>query len=279
MNLSLLVAISIFSAAGFAQEEAYEPAKPKSQWAIFTYDIGNVFGAVGHSYTRPLHWKGSQWGSFAMVFAGTGTSYLMDDVANDFFNDQGKGMPKILKDYGRSYGSPEINYLATSGVYLSGFLAKDEKLRRTGVLLLASATSTGLLQQVFKSVIGRARPVSGKSKDTFDPFNRDRNFHSFPSGHAMLAFSNAYAIGKQFKNPWIKGGIYTIGLIPGLSRLWEGQHWFSDVVLGVVISIFTVESIDKYLDTKYNEKYNQKKKKVQWNMTFAPNSLGISLNF
>ena len=70
-------------------------------------------------------------------------------------------------------------------------------------------------------MVGRARPVANLGKDTFDPFNSSRNFHSFPSGHALLAFTNAYAIGKQFKNPWVKAGIYTVGAIPGISRVWD----------------------------------------------------------
>ena len=114
---------------------------------------------------------------------------------------------------------------------------------------------------------------------TFSETHLVSDFHSFPSGHAILAFTNAYAIGKQFKNPWIKTGIYIVGLVPGISRLWEGQHWFTDVALGVAISIFTVESIDKYLDKKYDQKYNSQDKKVSWNMHFGPGQVGFSARF
>ena len=95
----------------------------------------------------------------------------------------------------------------------------------------------------------------------------------------MLAFTNAYAIAKQFKSPWVKAGIYTVGLIPGVSRLWENQHWFTDVALGVVLSILTVESIDRYLDSKYDEKYNNHAKTVSWNLNFSPNQIGIVARF
>ena len=130
-----------------------------------------------------------------------------------------------------------------------------------------------------KYPFGRARPTSGKSKDTFDPFSGDREFHSFPSGHTILSFTNAYAIAKQFKNPWLKAGIYTVGIIPGLSRLWRGDHWLSDVAFGVAVSIFTVESIDRYLDKKYDEKYNDEGKKVSWNLNFGPGQLGVRMQF
>lgn len=91
--------------------------------------------------------------------------------------------------------------------------------------------------------------------------------------------TNAHAIAKQFKSPWVKGGIYTLGSIPAISRLWEGKHWLSDVVLGVAISIFTVESIDRYLDKKYNEKYNDKSKNLSWKLNFGPGRIGVVVQF
>ncbi|AIZ41503.1 phosphatase PAP2 family protein [Cellulophaga baltica] len=247
----------------------------ETTWQSFKYDLGSVFGGVGYSYTRPLHWQGKQWATLGAITAGTGILYIFDEETSNFSIRQKEGIPEFIRDYGSEFGSPQYNYMFTGGVYLTGLVTKNEKLRRTGVLLIASATSAGLLQQLTKSLVGRARPVSGKTKDTFDPFNPSRNFHSFPSGHTMLAFTNAYAIAKQFKNPWTKAGIYTVGLIPGVSRMWDGQHWLTDVALGVAISIFTVESIDRYLDGRYDEKYNNQSKKVSWNLDLGPGKIGI----
>ena len=272
---TLLILLSFLNSSA----QGSTSAKKDTRWQMFTYDVGNMFTAVGHSYTRPLHWKSEQWTQFGGVAAGTGFLYLFDTSTSGFMRNQRDGVPEIIRDYGEFYGRPENNYIATGGVYLAGLISKNEKLRRTGVLLVASATSTGLLQQILKSVVGRARPVAGLGKDTFDPFNSDRKFHSFPSGHALLVFSNAYAIGKQFKSPWIKAGIYTLGAIPGISRVWDGQHWLSDVALAWALSIVTVESIDRYLDKKYDEKYNDQQKDVSWNLNFGPGTVGVSMNF
>lgn len=251
----------------------------QTRWQLFKYDAGNIFKGVGHSYIQPLKWKEKQWTQFGGLLAGTGAVYLIDDDTSRFIRANRESVPTFVRRYGEFYGNPENNYLVTSGVYLVGLIAKNEKLRRTGVLLIASATSAGLLQQVLKSVAGRARPVAELGKDTFDPFNSNRNFHSFPSGHALMAFTNAYAIGKQFKSPWIKAGIYTVGAIPGISRLWDGQHWLSDVLFSWAISIATVECIDRYLDKKYDQKYFDRSKKVSWNLNFGPGTLGVSMQF
>lgn len=247
----------------------------------FTYDLGSIFGGVGFSYSRPLHWQGQQWGHFGMLAGATGAAYLVDTPVSDYFVGIRDDVPKFIRDYGWEIGSPANNYMITGAVYLTGLISKDQKLRRTGVLLVASATSAGFLQQVMKSAIGRARPLSGKGKDTFKPFwPADNNYHSFPSGHAILAFTNAYAIAKQFQNPWVKAGIYTVGLVPGISRLWEGKHWLSDVVFSIGVSIFTVEAIDRYLDRRYSEKYGMDSQDTtQWNLTFGPGTVGVQWQF
>lgn len=274
-----LVLTIVLTAQIYSQNTPENVPPSQNTWQLFTYDFANIFKGVGHSYGRPLQWKGQQWATLGAIVGGTGLLYIFDEETSDFSRNQRDGIPKFIKGYGTNFGSPQYNYMFTGGVYLTGLFTKNEKLRRTGVLLVSSATSAGLLQQLTKSVIGRARPVSGKSKDTFDPFNPNRDFHSFPSGHTMLAFSNAYVIAKHFKNPWAKAGIYTVGLIPGISRLWDGEHWFTDFALGVVTSIFIVESIDRYLDGKYKQKYNQDGKKVSWNLNFAPGRIGITGRF
>ena len=267
----------LLSSPIFGQDEA--AAVSETTWQLLKYDMGNVFKGMGYAYSRPLHWKGKQWLTFGGITAGTGVIYLFDEESSEYFRNQKEHIPKAIRDYGWNVGSPQKNYMITGAVYLTGLFTKNEKLRRTGVLLISSASTAGLLQQLTKSVIGRARPESGKSKDTFDPFNPNRSYHSFPSGHTMLAFTNAYAIAKQFKSPWVKAGIYAVGLVPGVSRLWDDQHWFSDVALGVVISILTVESIDRYLDRNYEQKYNDQTKKVSWNLNFSPGQIGVVARF
>ena len=277
---SLKYIFLFFAVLSLSAQDVKSPKQDKL-WNNFTYDLGNIFGGVGYAYSRPLHWQGNDFANFGYLTGGTLLLFTVDDEINDWTNGFREDVPNVILDYGHEYGSPENNYMLTGGVYLAGLFTKNEKLRRTGVLLISSATAGGFLQQVSKRIIGRARPKSGDSSSTFDPFHLDRvfNYDSFPSGHAMLAFSNAYAIAKQFKSPWVKVGLYTLGSIPGFVRVVDNFHWFSDVAFSTVLSIFIVESIDRYLDTKYDEKYNQTAKKVSWNLSFGPNTMGVSLRF
>lgn len=139
------------------------------RWQLLTYDMASIFRGIGYSYSRPLHWQRKQWSQFGATLGATGLAYLVDGPTSTYFRGIKQDVPKFIRDYGLEYGSPANNYLLTGGVYVAGLVAKDPKLRRTGVLLIASASAAGLLQQILKSAIGRARPVSGEGKATFKP--------------------------------------------------------------------------------------------------------------
>lgn len=272
---TLIIIIIIVSQNGNSQELKED----KTLWQNFTYDMGNVFKGVGFTYTRPLHWQGNDFLKFGGVVTTTFGLYLIDNNIQREFKNHKDDIPKTILDYGRYAGNPQNNYGLTGAIYLTGLFTKNEKLRRTGVLLLSSATATGLIQQFTKSAIGRARPGAELGKNHFRPFGGSVAYRSFPSGHAVLTFTNAHIIAKQFKSWWVKAPIYTIGVIPGLSRIYEDAHWASDIFLSWAMSYFVVEAIDSYLDRKYKQKYNNKKNKSSLSLRFNGNTIGAVITF
>lgn len=253
----------------------------QTTWQTFKYDMGSVIKGIGHAYSRPTQWKGKQWLNFAGIATGTVLVSFVDDEFDHWVDGFRKDIPNGVLDFGGRYARPEGNYALTGAVYFTGLFIKDEKLRRTGILMMASTITGGFLQQLGVRILGRARPLSGESSGVFDPFlfKEVKGYDSFFSGHTVLSFANAYAIAKQFKNPWVKAGIYTVGMIPGFTRIVVSKHWLSDVAFGTIMSILIVESIDKYLDTRYQQKYNRNDKKVSWDLNFAPGQIGLTLRF
>ena len=255
----------------------------KNLWQNFTYDLGNMAGGMGYAYSRPLYQKKKQFTHFGYIAAGTTSLYFIDDNVDRWADGWRGDVPRWLVNYGNDVGSPNNNFMLTGAVYLAGLFTENPKLRRTGVLLISSASAAGLMQQITKRIIGRARPKANVGKDVFDPLHFDRvyDYDSFPSGHVMLGFTNAYAIAKQFKSPWVKAGLYTIGSIPGLSRIIDRFHWFSDVAFSTALSIFIVEAVDRFLDNKYDQKYNpiKKEQKVVWDLKVTPQTFGVVMNF
>ena len=277
----ILIVFLFFYSSFISSQTIPKSFEDLTTWQTFKYDMGSVFKGIGNSYSRPLHWKGNQWLNFAGVATGTALLTFVDDEFDDWADGIRGDVPNSILDFGHRHTRPEGNYGLTGAVYFTGLFTKNEKLRRAGVLMMASTITGGILQQLTVRFIGRARPLTGESADSFDPFlfKEVKRYDSFFSGHTILSFTNAYAIAKQFKNPWVKAGIYTVGMIPGFTRIVIKKHWLSDVAFGTLMSILIVESIDKYLDFRYSQKYNNNDKKVSWDLSFAPGQIGLTLNF
>ncbi len=244
-------------------------------WQLAKYDATSVGGGLLHAYSRPLHWDGDDWATFGFVAGGTALLYFVDDETSEFFRNQEDSSPTVLKEFGERFGSPQVTYGITGSVYLFGLFTKNEPVRETGVLLISSATAVGLIQTVLKTTVGRSRPQNNEGKFSFKPFSGESGFRSFPSGHTILSFTTAYAIAKQFDNPWVKAGIYTVGMISPISRIVNGAHWLTDVALSMAISIATVDAIDNYLNGKKRYPGDRHNKGITWNINFGIGSMGI----
>ncbi len=251
------------------------PQNTMSRWQMIKYDGASVFGGVKHVYTSPLRWKGKDWLTFGGIMAGNAILLAVDEPANDVFIKQGSGVPDLIKEAGFRFGKPLLNYGLTTSVYTLGLLTKNEKIRKTGVLLIASATAGGLLQTLSKTAVGRARPLTGEGSLSFRFWSSGAGYHSFPSGHAILSFTTAHAFAKQFDNLFVKGGIYALGLVTPVSRLWEGAHWLTDVTLGLALSVVIVDSVDNYLKKDDRYVHGAKKHKIRWNLRLGASQIGV----
>lgn len=251
--------------------------KKNTIWQNLKYDGVTAFGAVKHTYASPFHWERKEFTQAGAVILGTVILSFADETASTFFADQGKKIPQNIKDFGWYFGSPQNNYGITGSIYFFGLFTNNEKIRRTGVLMIASATASGIIQSIAKTVAGRARPSTGFGHTHFKPFANKASNNSFPSGHTILSFTTAYSIGKQFTNPFARYGIYAFGLISPVSRLWEQQHWLTDVGLSLVMSVVVVDCIDGYLkkEKKYSYTYHDPHK-IKWSLSVGVGTIGVA---
>ena len=239
-------------------------------------DSKNAFNSVLHAYSGPSRWKKNEWLVAGGIAVGTFGLYLLDEPLNPVFIRQQRHIPQLIQDFGTRFGKPRYNYSFTLGVYALGLITKNEEIRKTGVLLIASATAAGLIQTLSKNGVGRARPDAGEGNSSFRFFSRNPSYHSFPSGHTILGFTTTYALARCIKNPWIKAGIYAVGVITPMSRLWNNAHWASDVGLSVAISVVCVDGIFNYL-TRTND-YKRKEAKISWKLKFDPGGVRLIAN-
>jgi len=275
-NVLILGILLLFSAKlTFAQSTSTTQKDSLTIWQLAKYDAKYTLKGVGHSLTRPLHWKGNDFAKLGILFAGTATLSLADNSIRDFAQNNRNDFPKIIRDFGWYFGSPQNYFGINAGLYGFGLLTKNEKVRKTSVLIISSSITTGLIQSISKTAFGRARPGSELEHLDFSPFSSEAKYHSFPSGHTILSITMAHAIAKQFDNTWVKVGIYSLGAIPPISRLIDDAHWITDIAFSAAISIIVVDCIDKFLYSEKAYDYPKKEKQISWNLRFSTNQIGI----
>ena len=119
----------------------------------------------------------------------------------------------------------------SGGLYLLGKLRSDRHQQETGILAIEAATDSLLVNQVFKLVTQRARPTDGNQKGEF--YNSSSiTDSSFPSAHAMLAWSAASVLAHEYPGPLTKAFAYSVAGVVSAARVAGKKHFPSDVLVG-----------------------------------------------
>lgn len=128
------------------------------------------------------------------------------------------------------------------------FLIKDKKI---GISIIANLGIVTILNQIIKFIMQRPRPTEFRIIE--------ETGYSFPSGHSMvsLAFYGylVYLIYKYINNKHLKRTLIIILSILicviGVSRIYLGVHYTSDVLGGFLISlaylIIYIELVNKFV--------------------------------
>ena len=156
----------------------------------------------------------------------------------------------------RLLGSPGV--LIISGTfYVAGRATHSRGLAATGLhsaeAIFLGEVAGGLL----KWTTGRARPFAvGDTLPSDFEFlrgvRRGYAYSSFPSGHTIAGFAAAAAITREASRSWPHSGwligpvLYGSAGMVGLSRMFNDQHWASDVLMGAGIGTFAGLKVVQY---------------------------------
>ena len=182
---------------------------------------------------RPERDGSRWWLGASAVLAGT---LLLDEELRSTVPEGGGITWEPLADQLNYLGNPRYLLPALAGGYATGKLARAPELSTASVHVFAALLASGVANGTVKSVVGRERPVGGDAL-AFRPFNLNNRWQSFPSGHAVVAFSVASAVAEEADRSWVTALSYGTASLVGWSRIYEDKHWASDVVGGALIGI------------------------------------------
>lgn len=110
--------------------------------------------------------------------------------------------------------------------------------RKLPLLIILSFLVSGLFVQIIKRIEQRPRPGLYFEKTAFvhavdGSLHKGRN--SFPSGHATTAFATASLLALATQRKRLQFIYFFAALLAGYSRIYLGQHFFEDVLAGMIL--------------------------------------------
>lgn len=140
------------------------------------------------------------------------------------------------------FATPIIKIITNFGgaiflIFLTAVLFVTIKNKKIGAAIIANLSISTILNIVLKHILQRPRPTEFRIID--------ESGYSFPSGHSMVSMAFygflIYLIYKYVKNKYLKSCVISILSILicfiGISRIYLGVHYTSDVLAGFLVSI------------------------------------------
>jgi len=193
-----------------------------------------AYNTIIKSYSRGGYnmKKGFKWFDDKLI------EILNERIKNDFLD---KFMLKFT-----NFGGGIFTTFFTLALILFG----KGKVRFIGIQIAITLLISQGITYSLKALLSRERPYNMlKNLNTFGITLKD---YSFPSGHSSASFSIAAAI--AFNIPKLSILVFAIALTVGISRIYLGVHYPTDVAAGIILGIGSALVVHAYL-LNYIEKF------------------------
>ena len=156
----------------------------------------------------------------------------------------------------RLLGSPGVLLLGGT-FYAVGRVTHTRGLAAAGLHSTEAIVLAELAGGLLKWTTGRARPFTVGDTLPGDfrflrGIRKGYDYSSFPSGHTIAAFASAAALTSEASRSWAHSGwllgpvLYGSAGMVGLSRMYNNQHWASDVVFGAGLGTIAGITVVRY---------------------------------
>jgi len=189
-------------------------------------------------WTAPLHPKNYDWRfllPFTMVTAGLIAS---DKAVAREVSESPPGTGFAVSRRISQIGSPAVDYAVAGAFYGVGLLTDNDRARETGLLGLEALVNSTVVSARLKVATQRERPTKSGGRQRIDDARGRfaQGGTSFPSGHAMAAWSLASVIAARYPDrPAIEYSAYGLAGLVSVSRITARKHFPSDALVGGVL--------------------------------------------
>jgi len=163
------------------------------------------------------------------------TAFCFDDTVRDFMlQHQIPGMHGFMRAVS-VYGDWPSHVALGSLLFAVAWRLHSHKWMRIFLSMLLALAIAGIAGTVIKRTVPRARP-SVKSELRWGGPHFSTKYHAFPSGHvgASTAFFGVLILARRR----VGLACLPIPILIGISRMYLGAHYLSDVVCAAVLGMF-----------------------------------------
>lgn len=184
---------------------------------------------------------------------------VCEDFQGYVNNWRGSCRTTVVDDY--------LQYVPLASVYGLSLLGADAKHNYVDRTLEVGVACVALV-----GIVGGAKCLIKKERPDGSDFN------SFPSGHSAKVFMGAELVRIEYgeEHPWFAVGAYTLATATGVLRVYNNQHWLTDVIAGAGAGILSARI--GYWLLPYTRRMMHRI--TGWDMFVAPtaSSTGAALN-
>jgi membrane-associated phospholipid phosphatase len=169
--------------------------------------------------------------------------------------DSGVQENRSLRNSVKAFNYLQETYLTLGGLaaYGVGRLTKQRTLADIGFHVAEAVFIASAASQLVRGPLGRARPTTNGGTDqyAFHPFKgfSEFEYRAFPSIHTSSGFAAATVVVREVaerwpaQKRWVGPLAYALASTPGLSRMYLGQHWASDVLMGAFVGVMAGQKV------------------------------------
>jgi len=182
--------------------------------------------------------------AIAIAAIAIALGFYFDDTVRDFVAQHQTPALRSLMRYVSLFGDWPLHTALGLLLLAIAWIRDSKKWTRIFLAMLIAMSLAGVTGNVIKRTIPRPRPSVHTDMSWGGPrFNS--KYHSFPSGHVDA--STAFFFTLFLANRRIGLACLPIPVLIGLSRMYLGAHYLSDVVCAVVLGILCALLVAHFL--------------------------------